>query len=183
MSSKGFTRALLAASTLFSVSTAALGAEIAFDIEYLPESDYESAIGVGVYRFEDDGIGFYGNLQLTLAPREPHYDSSLTSGFGDPVTARYRDILLVNVGLTKKFTDGFGGYAGVGFASVTGVAERYDSWHILASDGVYYEDDPDNDESGLNLNAGLMFGLGSVALNVGYHSFTSSLYFGAGLQF
>jgi hypothetical protein len=182
MSSK-ITCRFFAVSVLTAASTAAWGSEIAFDVEYLPESDYESALGVGGYRIEDSGIGFYGNIQLTLTPREPHYDSLDTGSYGDPVTGRYQDIFLANIGLTKKFADGVSGYAGLGFVSVTGVAEKHDPLHILASDGTYYVDDPENDDSGMNLNTGVIFGLGSFALNLGYHSFTNSLYFGAGMKF
>lgn len=166
----------------FAVVTTAKS-EGAWDIEYLPAGDYESAIGVGFYRYEQEGFGFYGNFQMTLGDREPSYDSLNLSSFGDPVTNKYKDILLLNLGVTKKVNSYFSGYIGGGLASVTGVAQKYDSTRILSSNGSYYVNDSQNDETGLNINPGIIISLEKIIFNLGYHSFTGSTYFGIGGQF
>jgi len=53
----------------------------------------------------------------------------------------------------------------------------------LSVDGVYYVPDTANDHTGGNLNAGILFEVGMVSINIGYHSFTSSTYFGIGGSF
>ncbi len=83
----------------------------------------------------------------------------------------------------KNPASDIGGYAGIGYVSVTGVAEKNDPMKILSGDGRYYVDDPENDESGANLNAGIIFGIEKIIFNLGYHSFTSSAYFGIGGRF
>ncbi len=168
--------------TLFSLPPQA-NSETAGDIEYLPDSDYESALGAGIYQSKNESIGFYVNMQLTLNVREPHYDSLNITSFGDPVTDRYRDIFLINAGITKQLAPFITGYAGAGLASVTGIAQKDDPSNILASDGKYYVDDPQNDETGGNINAGVIIKAGSLAFNIGYHTFTNSAYFGIGAQF
>ncbi len=154
----------------------------AWDIEYLPSTEYERAFGAGAYRFRHNAVGFYGNFQITLADREPKYDSLNIASYGDPVTDRYKDIMLFNIGITGQINENIGGYAGVGYASVKGIAQKYDPMRILASDGIYYVDVPSDDESGVNLNAGVIFGFEKVIFNIGYHSFSSSVYFGVGGQ-
>ena len=167
---------------LASVATTARS-ETVMDIEYLPSGDYESAFGAGAYQFKREGVGFYGNFQITLADREPEYSSLNISSFGDPVTDRYKEIMIFNLGVTKQVASNIGGYAGAGYASVTGVAQKNDPMNILAGDGKYYVDDPANNESGANFNAGIVFWMEKIAFNIGYHSFASSTYFGIGGRF
>jgi|AZIK01.1.fsa_nt_gi hypothetical protein len=174
---------IVAATTLLATVTTTARSESAWDIEYLPSGDYESAFGAGVYQAKQEGVGFYGNLQITLTEREPEYDSLTISSFGDPVTNRYKDIMIFNFGITKQVASNVSGYAGIGYASATGIAQKDDPMNILASDGKYYVDDPANDESGGNLNAGILFGTEKIVFNLGYHSFTSSAYFGIGGRF
>jgi len=155
-----------------------------FDIEYVPRaSGYESAFGVGYYQTKEDGFGLYGNIHATLTQREPMYESLTVNSFGDPVVERYKDLAIGNIGITKKFTQNLTVYAGVGYASATGGAKKYDPLHILGSNGTYYVDDPANDKSGANFNAGLIISLEKLAFNLGYNSFTSSAFFGIGGKF
>ena len=179
---KKYCRIIAATSIIASVATTAKG-EGAWDIEYLPESDYDNAFGLGYYQYKQEGVGFYGNFQITLTEREPSYDSLNPSSFGDPITGNYKEIMLFNLGITKKVTSYLSGYAGVGYASATAIVQKYDSTRILASDGQYYVNDPNNDESGGNLNAGIIISMEKIIFNLGYHSFTSSAYFGIGGRF
>jgi len=150
-----------------------------FDIEYLPKTgEYESAIGAGYYQLNESAFGFYGNFQVTIKNNEPMYENLTVSSFGDPVTQRTKELLIGNIGITRGFTPNIGMYAGIGYASATGIAQKHDPVFILAPDGLYYVKDPSNDKSGVNLNAGIILSIKSVAFNAGYHSFTKSAYFG-----
>lgn len=170
--------------TILLLCSAKAQSEGVLDIEYVPKaSGYESALGVGYYQIKDDGLGVYGNIQLTLMKREPMYENLSVSSFGDPVTERYKDLIMGNVGITKNVTPSFVVYAGVGYASAAGVARKYDPLGILGGGGTYYVNDPQNDKSGANLNAGIIFVLDKLALNIGYNSFTSSAFFGIGGRF
>jgi len=154
------------------------------DIEYLPKTgEYESAFGVGYYQINESSFGFYGNFQGTIKSNKPMYENLTISSFGDPVTQRTKDLLIGNIGVTRGFTPNIGIYAGIGYASATGIAQKFDPMLILAPDGIYYVNDPSNDKSGVNLNAGIILSIKSIAFNAGYHSFTKSAYFGVGVQF
>lgn len=155
------------------------------DIEYSPGGTYGSALGLGLYKLDPIGIGFYGNLLTSInAKREPQYDALTVTSFGDPVTDRFKDkLLMINLGITKSFTANIGGYIGIGYASADGRAQKFDPLRILASDGTYYVNDPANDKSGANLNGGVILGFEKVSLNVGYNSFTARPYVGLGVRF
>ena len=168
---------------LLSIANAKADGGSLWTIEYLPSSEYKSAIGFGIYGAKYDGIGYYGNFQLTISTNEPHYESLNINSFGDPVTDRYEDLMIFNVGITKRISSVLGGYLGVGYAFVEGFAEKYDPYHILSSNGYYYVSDTAKDESSGNVNAGILLDAGSVTINIGYHSFTSSAYFGIGGRF
>lgn len=157
--------------------------ENVLDIEYMPTSDYGSVLGVGFYQSKPESFGLYGNFQRTIAFREPKYESLNISSFGDPVIGLYKDIMLLNIGVTRQIYASVIGYAGIGFASVKGIARKYDPLHILASDGEYYVDYPAYDESGGNLNVGIIFGIKKVVFNLGYQSYTSNAYLGVGFRF
>ena len=152
-------------------------------VEYLPSDDYKSVVGFGMYDIKAESHGYYGNIHVSITANDPHYDFLNVNSFGDPVTDRYEELLIFNVGLTKKITSAFNGYLGIGYAAVEGYAEKYDPTFILSVDGVYYVPDTANDHTGGNLNAGILFEVGRVSINIGYHSFTSSTYFGIGGSF
>ena len=175
--------------TILILNSATAQSEGVFDIEYVPAGGdkstfgpggYHSVFGIGGYGFNEDRFGFYGNIQMSLAKREPMYDSLTVSSFGDPVTERYKDLFIIDFGATRKITSNIGAYAGLGYASVTGEAQKYDPLHILGTNGTYYVKDPQYDKSGGNLNAGIIVLLKGLALNFGYHTFTKSTYFGLG---
>lgn len=151
------------------------------DVEYVPTSNgVDNAWGFGAYMLKEQDVGYYFNLQATLTKREPHYASLNVNSFGDPVTARYKELTIGNIGLTKKLNDNFGLYGGIGYGAVTGVARKYDPMLILGNNGTYYVPDTANDKSGVNLNLGALVSSGNVSLNVGYHSFAKTAYFGIG---
>lgn len=159
-------------------------AESIVDIEYIPSANgYSNAYGIGAYQLKEEGLGFYGNIATTLASRKPMYESLTVTSFGDPVTARYKDLTVFNLGLTRKFNSNFAGYVGGGYVSAKGVAQKYDPMRILDASGTYYVNDPVNDKSGGNVNAGLMAIFGTIGFNVGYNSFLSAAYVGVGLKY
>lgn len=166
------------------VSTTVAADEMVIDFESLSSSgDYEGAIGAGIYQLKNSGVGYYGNAQITASNREPLYEGLNTSSFGDPVTGRCKDLVIVDIGVVHDIMDYLYGYAGVGYVSVEAFARKYDPYHILANNGNYYVPDSANNESGINLNLGLILKIEQLTLNAGYHSFTGSKYVGVGLAF
>lgn len=176
-------RLAAACSILLFSSSLAYGKDV-IDLEYAPRSSvYENAFGVGYYQMEDEGIGLYGNVLATISKREPLYPSLNVTSFGDPVVATYKELSMINIGATKKLHENFGIYAGIGYASAKAVAQKQDPLGILGSNGTYYVNDPQQDNSGANLNAGIILMLDKFALNIGINSFTGTAYFGFGAGF
>ncbi len=152
-------------------------------IQYLASGgDYEGGIGFGYYHYPPKDIGMFLNFQVGTKKGEPYYETLGLGSFGDPVLGRYKDPLVINVGATKSFGK-VGLFAGLGYGATQGVARKYDPLHILAKDGVYFVDDPEFDESGVNFTAGGTIDLGRMSMDIGFNSFTSSAYVGAGWNF
>jgi hypothetical protein len=153
-------------------------------IEYLPANNGVNAgWGGGIYALKDEGVGFYGNVLTSGGGRKPMYESLSVSSFGDPVTARYKDPFVLNVGVTKKFGTNVAGFVGVGYASVRGEAQKFDPMYILGSNGTYYVKDPAGDKSGMNANVGLLLTVDKFAVTVGYNSFLNTTSLGIGIKF
>lgn len=159
-------------------------AEMVITGQYLSSSECEDALGLGIYKLNNYAVGGYGNLQASLFRRsEPHYKSLNLNSFGDPVTSWFKDIFTINGGLTKKITKYIAVYAGIGYAYIDGIAEKYDPYHILSPDGYYYVYDPSNSSDGLNMNAGLLISVEKLAIEIGYNTFVENIYFGVGINF
>ncbi len=160
-------------------------AEGALMAQYAPgNSKYEDALGLGIYELKDERIGIYVNLQASgVYGREPYYESLTTTSFGDPITNTYNDIAVLNLGITKRAISQVYAYVGLGYAVLAGTVEKYDPYHILASDGYYYVGDPANTDSGINVNVGLLFNINRLTAELGYNSFFSNIYFGIGINF
>ena len=176
-------KAMLVAA-LLTFSTSAI-ADIVFDIEYMPASEYHATVGAGVYHFKPTGVSVYGNIHASYeSPDAADYDGYLPIGaFGDEVTNHYTDLTIWNIGITTKVSDNLGLYAGAGMGMVTGMTEMYDPYHILSDNGYYVVGDSSLDESGVNFNAGAIYTYERLALNVGFQSFTSTVTFGVGYKF
>ena len=182
MKTHSITRSLIISILMLNSPIAMSGGIV--DIEYMPNSGgYKNTFGLGFYKFNDDGFGGYANFLTYLGKDEPLYDTLTISSFGDPVRERYTDLTIGNIGITKKLFNNLGLYAGIGYASGTGIARKYDPLQILGSGGTYYVYDPANDHSGVNLNAGVILMLEKLALNIGYQSFTKTAYIGIGASF
>ena len=155
-------------------------------LQFMPNDDYESVWGAGWYSFKDKRFGFYINGQLTMqatSDRDDFYESLNVGSFGDPVTGSISDFGVLNIGATFALGNNFGLFAGIGYADVTGYAEKFDPLFILDSDGEYLVRDPSLDESGENINAGLMFRLQKVSFELGHQSFAKETYLGIGIAF
>ena len=168
------------AATILLFNSVTVQGEGVLNIEYVP--GYERTLGAGYYQFNDNGFGFYGNAQTTLKKRQPMYQNLTVSSFGDPVTGRYKDLNVGDIGITRKISPGVGVYAGLGYATVTGEAQKRDPLQVFGTNGVYYVKDPQNDKSGANLNAGIIMLSQHLSFNIGYHSITKSAYFGIGVR-
>jgi len=176
--------ALVTIITVFLNITPAYSKGSMLDFEYMPKTGgFESAFGIGFYQVNENAFGFYGNIQGTIKKRDSMYDFLTVSSFGDPVTKRTKDILIGNIGITRGVIPHLGIYAGVGYASATGIAQKFDSSLILSPNGSYYVNDPANDKSGVNFNAGILLYVDSFLVNVGWHSFTKNAYVGFGVKF
>jgi len=158
----------------------------AITLQYTPGNDYETVMGMGIYSFRRSLPGFYFNAQVTTMPTsdsDDFYKNLTAASFGHPVTGYISDFATVNAGTTYSVADRLGLYLGIGYVSVTGYAELYDSQRILDFDGYYLVPDPTPDENGANVNVGLLLFLGSVSVEVGYHSFIQKGYVGIGFAF
>lgn len=139
------------------------------DVEYVPSTNgVDSAWGFGAYSLQDQnmGISYYANLHISLTKREPHYNNLNINSFGDPVTGRYKELAIANIGVTKKLSENFGVYGGVGYGVITGIARKFDPTYILSNSGNYYVNDPANNKSGVNLNFGALAHFSGYALNI-----------------
>lgn len=155
--------------------------------QYMPNDLYDNPIGLGWYMGKERRFGFYLNGQFTAlsspSDRDDYYESLNVDSFGDPVVGSISDLLIFNLGTTFLLTKYLGVYAGVGYADVTGYAEKFDPMYILDSDGGYLVRDKSIDDSGVNGNLGLILRLKWLALEAGYNSFVEDAYFGIGFAF
>lgn len=174
------TRLILA---LVAVTSPALGGTGV--VQYIPSSGvYQDAFGFGLYSFQSDPVGLYVNFASTLRENEPHYDSLTVDSFGDPVTDRFKELTVFAVGPTRELTDSIAVYVGLGYGWGDAKAEKDDPTHILADDGRYYVDDPNNNESGININGGVALNVSArMSIDIGYHSFPGTGYLGIGWRF
>lgn len=153
-----------------------------FTIQYLAGGDYEPGLGLAFYYYPPTGIGYFAGFQIGVKEQEPFYDDLSLGSFGDPIQERFQTPLVVNVGITKSLGR-LGIFGGVGYGSAEGIARKYDPLHILGDDGTYYVGDPQNDESGFNLTGGSTISFDKISMDIGYNSFTSSIYVGMGGNF
>ena len=154
--------------------------------QYLPNSDYETVIGVGLYSFKYRATGFYINGQVTVqstSERDDFYESLNVNTFGDPITGYISDFATLNIGVTHSFGENLGLFLGVGYASIEGYAEMFDPLYILDSDGTYLVRESSPDDSGVNGNGGLILQLGKLSVELGYQSFIKEGYVGLGFSF
>jgi len=158
-------------------------ADTIVDIQSLPDTDtHDRSLGFGVYEFKPEEAGAYASFFYT-GKRDPEYSSLDTWSFDDPLRDTYKNLAMINLGVTNGLGEMGLIYLGVGYAWVIGQARYYDPMHILAPDGIYYTDYADNDDYGFNFNAGIIFLIGNLSLNAGYHSFSGETAFGVGWRF
>ena len=184
---------LLWISCLAVLSGNAMAAEQAYQpdrsvvtFQYLPNSDYETVIGAGLYSFKRNATGFYINGQVTAqstSERDDFFESLSVNSFGDPVTGYISDFVTANIGVTRFFGEHLGIFLGVGYASIEGYAEMFDPLYILDSDGSYLVRESSLDDSGMNGNGGIILQLGRVSVELGYQSFVEQGYVGLGFSF
>ena len=158
----------------------------ALTFQYVPNSDYETVVGVGLYGFRYRETGYYINGQFsarTISSRDDLYENLTVNSFGDPIVDYVSEFAAFNVGITRSFSQNFGVFMGVGHASVEGFAEMFDPMYILDTDGQYFVPEPGPDDSGFNANGGAMVQLGRLSLELGYHSFIKQGYAGIGFSF
>lgn len=158
----------------------------AITFQYLPNSDYETVIGMGVYTFKRFSPGFYFSGQVTTATtseRGDFYQNLSPASFGHAITDKISDFATVNAGGTYFLGDRLGLYLGIGYASITGYAELFDPQRILDGDGDYLVPDSVVDDDGVNLNSGLLMSFGNLSVELGYHSFIQQGYVGIGVSF
>ncbi len=171
------------------VAGLALGAAMAahadtsvVDFTYAPsQSSTLAAVGMGVYALKDSGAGFYLNGSLSGSP-DNYYSGSCYYSCGS-VTSTQQSAAAFAIGATFPLVTSdmkvpiyrsLHSYVGLGYGSMSGYAQyaNASSWY----------DYSDKDVSGLNANAGLIFGFDGFALNVGVNSLTKTLYFGIGIN-
>ena len=165
----------------FTLNLQPASAERLFTLQYSAGDSSEAhLLGLGLYNTDTK---LYFNSRITMAP-EPHYDALNINSFGDPVRSRFNDWMILNVGTVTSLGQSLSAYIGVGYSSGKGKARKHDPDFILASDGKYFVDDPVNDTSDVNFNAGLLFKISEKWIaEVGYDTTPGIMYFGGGAKF
>ena len=154
--------------------------------QYLPNNDYETVVGVGLYSFKYRETSYYINGQFTAqstSERDDFYETLTVNSFGDPIVGYISDFGTLNIGMTRSLGEKFGVFAGIGYAWVEGYAEMFDPLYILSSDGYYLVRESSPDDSGFNANGGAILQIGRLSLELGYHSYVKQGYAGIGLSF
>ena len=160
-------------------------AGVALEISIMPTSKFAEnnfGIGLGFYIIELHSFGFYGNFQITNNEDQDHFDSLTINTFGDPLIDRRQEVFILNLGTTFQATEEVAFYGGIGHSSFTGVAVLNDPTRILASDGSYSVPDPENDDTAINFNVGiLLFAQDSnFVFDIGVNTDPSTFFFGIG---
>ena len=152
------------------------------DLTYAPsQSNTLGEVGMGVYTLKDAGPGLYVNGSLSGSP-DDYYSGSCYYSCG-AVTSTQQGSAVFAVGATFPLVTSemnvpiyrsLHSYVGLGYGSMSGYAQyaNSSSWYDYA----------DKDTSGINANAGLIFGFDGFALNVGVNSLSKMLYIGIGIS-
>ena len=152
------------------------------DLTYAPsQSNTLAAVGMGVYTLKDAGPGLYFNGSLSGSP-DNYYAGSCyyscgavsSTQQGSAVFAVGATFPLVTSEMNVPFYRSLHSYVGLGYGSMSGYAQ-------YANSSSWY-DYSEKDASGVNANAGLIFGFDGFALNVGVNSLSKMLYVGIGIS-
>ena len=159
--------------------------DLAVTANFLRSNEYSGdfAFGIGAYGTSKYDFSFYMNTMFSFHSESDHYDSLTIESFGDPVRDRKKDLFMLSAGPTYGISEYCAIYSGLGFGVEWGYVKKYDPMHILSDDGIYYVDDPSRDNTGVNLNVGLLLFLKDFTLEFGYHTFPQKTYLGAGWRF
>jgi len=152
------------------------------DFTYAPsQSSMTSSVGMGIYELKDAGAGFYMNGSLSGGP-DNYYSGKCYYSCGS-VTSTQQSAALFSLGATFPLVTPdmkvpiyktLHTYLGLGYGSLSGYAKY--------SSSDYWYDYSSKDQSGVNGNAGLIFGFDGFALNVGVNSLSKTVYFGIGIN-
>jgi hypothetical protein len=166
--------------SLFFITSNSFAEQNFVDIGFTPKtSALTESFGFGVYGLKEDN-SLYMNFNIGLKPSDY---TDYVSSYGT-VSDIKQVPFSFNVGKTFPILpDGakvpiyksIHSYFGVGYASLTGIAKYTSSGY----DRGYYNY-TSKDESGVNLNGGLIFMFNSFGLNVGVNSLTKSAYINIG---
>ena len=157
--------------------------KLGFSIEYMSTKDYSTVLGANFYLVEANTIGGYTNILASMGKEYKKYDDLDEYSFGDPVTGEFKELLMANIGATRKIIKGIEIYFGLGYAMSSAYFIKYDSYHILSDNGEYAVPNHGKSKTGLNLNPGLLLYYKTIGIEVSYHSFTKSPAIGLGFVF
>ncbi len=150
------------------------------DFTYSPsQSSMMSTVGMGIYDLKDTGPGFYVNGSLSGSP-DSYYSTCYSCGSvkstqqGAALFALGATFPLVTSDMHVPIYRTLHSYVGLGYGSLSGYAQ-------YASSSSWY-DYSSKDQSGVNVNGGLVFGFDGFALNVGVNSLSKTVYFGIGIN-
>jgi hypothetical protein len=152
----------------------------------------EAPIGAGLYwvRSGKVSVGAYADVKFsrTQISRLDSYHGNVTLKdaeviYGDAQIGEAKSILMANVGLTHKTSDGVAVYAGVGYTWESSYKQFYDPYEILGDSGQYYVEDPGASNNRLNINGGMLITAGHWAALIGYDTSPGSLNLGLGIYF
>lgn len=168
----------IAALTLATTSPGAMADNTFIDIGYSPKNGTVlEAIGLGAYQLKDNGMGLFVNGAFAVNPA--NYTD--TSAYGT-ITERAQAPYLFNGGMTFSVMPAdtelplyksIHSYIGLGYGGLDGRAK--DSWG-------YWSNEASRDKSGLNVTGGFILGFDSWGINLGFNSYTKTVYLGVGMK-
>lgn len=152
-------------------------------LEYLPETkDIQKAGGIGLYRVSEDSPGIYAQFLTDLDQERPRTIGN-PSRFAEPNIRTFREVTLLNVGVTSRMSPNLTLLAGIGYASVTPVTEKNDVARRLSSTGRYFVEDTGRRENDINVQVGFQFNAESLAAGLTYNSAINAPHISFGYRF
>ncbi len=168
----------LASLTLAAASPFAHADNTFIDIGYSPKSGKVlEAIGLGAYQLKDNGMGLFINGAFAINPT----GYTDTASYGT-ITERADAPYMFNGGMTFSVMPAdtelplyksIHSYIGVGYGAMQGRAK--DSWG-------YWGNETSRDKSGLNVTGGFILGFDTWGINLGFNSYTQTVYIGVGMK-
>jgi len=160
---------------------------LALTFSYFDAPTYKNTYGINLFVLPE-GLGAYISLKTNtlISQRSDNYfDTQDVKNAVDPVTARFKEADMFNVGAAWTFSPYISLYAGLGFADNQGYAELHGP---VAKAGqpsfneTYYIKDEANTSSEMYWDAGLLLSYQMFTLQIAKNGLTDSIEWGVGFK-